>query len=460
MPRSRRRLLKGAALALVGGPLWLGLACQRPPVPSPAPPSAPPGPPVEPAPTPRAEAAAPRTPPATPPRLADILIGGLHPLSGPGGAAGRAVSHGVELAVEEANRSGGIASLHGARLRYLAGDSRGRVASGTAETERLLAAGAAVVVGSQSDVMLAAAELAEQARTPLLVSEAVADAITERGLKYVFRVGGSAGLAARATPRMLTELAADSAVPVRRVAIVHADAQFTATLGGLLEAEARAAGFEVAGRVAYPLVAGDLGPEVKRLRALQPEVVFVCSLAPDGLALARALAASRGSFKAVWGVLNGLDEDPRLLAELGPDAEYLIDSGYAVLQGSPEQAPLGRTVAQRWGETLSYRHVYGYLTMKIALEALERAGSTSGETLRDALSRTRLQPPSLLPWTDPVVFDQSGQNLSVRPTLVQVVQGQPRLVWPPLNGRSQAVFPIPPGEQRAERRPAGSVYSQ
>nr|MBA2450694.1 ABC transporter substrate-binding protein [Chloroflexota bacterium] len=400
-------------------------------------------PPASPAASPAAQAA-----PAAVAKVAEVKIGGTHPLSGTSAFDGTGNSHGAELAAEEINAAGGIRGLGGARISYLAGDTQSRVDAGTAEAERLIREGASALIGYQSDVMIAVTQVGERERTPVIVNLAVTDAITERGFKYTFRVGGSSKQASRATLEYLRDLAASKNVEVKRVGIIHNDALFATTLGGLMEADARALGYEVAGKVQYPVASTDLTNEAQRLRGLNADVLLASSFFADGLLLARTLSQLRVDFKGVWGALNGAFSQPRLVSEIGPAAEFISDNNWAVNTKSAEGRAFGEAVQRRWNEPVSFNHVYGYLCMRVAADALERAGSTDKEAVRNALAQTNLDPRGIVPWSGPIRFDETGQNINVRPSLVQVLQSQLQVVWPRDAAVAEPVFPVPSWSQR------------
>jgi branched-chain amino acid transport system substrate-binding protein len=449
MGYSRRVFLRRAGLLLAQAQALLQAGCLAGARPGPAAPqaSSEPRPPAAPAPPPASPVAVASASPAAPRQPLEIKLGGLHPLSGPAGSSGRLVSRGAELAAEQVNQRGGLGWPGGARVRYLPVDTRGRVEIAVQAARRLMQEQAALLLGYQSDVMLAVTELAERERRPVVISLAVADEITERGLTYTFRVGGGARLAARATLELLRQMAAARSVEARRLGILHSDAGFSSTMGDLLEAEAGPAGFEVAARLRYPVGIVDLSAELERLRARQPDVLLTPSLLGDGLVLAQSIARQRLSLKAVLGALSGLSQ-PALVADLGARAEYLLDSNWVADEQAPATQALAGAVRARWGEPLSVYHVYGYLSMSVALDGLERAGSLDGASLRAALAQTRLDHGGLVPWSGPIEFDPAGQNVNVRPSLLQILGGKVQLVWPPDPVRPEIVFPAPPWERR------------
>ena len=106
-----------------------------------------------------------------------IKIGVIGPMKF---AAGKHNWWGAEMAADEINAAGGIKSLGGAKIKGLTGDSEGKPASGMAEAERLIRAGARILIGADmSHVSFAVTSVAEKHKVCTIVPMSVADEITE-----------------------------------------------------------------------------------------------------------------------------------------------------------------------------------------------------------------------------------------------------------------------------------------
>src|SRR5438445_12978520 len=95
----------------------------------------------------------------------------------------------MQLAVDEVHAAGGVKALGGAKLALSPGDTQQKVELGNSEAARLIDQGVAVLIGPFSSmVAYSARQVTEKNKTPLMLLGAVADNLTEGGLKYVFRV--------------------------------------------------------------------------------------------------------------------------------------------------------------------------------------------------------------------------------------------------------------------------------
>lgn len=115
-----------------------------------------------------------------------VKIGVLLPLSGPLATLGNDVYRGFQLAQEWVNAEGGV---FGQPVEFVVGD----VPSSTeavSQANRLISKdGVKVIVGSYaSSISIPASQVAERNKVIYLEQGAVADEITKRGFKYLFRM--------------------------------------------------------------------------------------------------------------------------------------------------------------------------------------------------------------------------------------------------------------------------------
>ena len=120
----------------------------------------------------------------------EVRIGTLIPLTGPLGALGINAKYGSDLAAAEINDAGGIKSMGGAKIKLVHGDSEGKADTGISVAERLVKQQkvSACMSGPQSGVTFATTQVTEKYQIPHMVTGSVADEITGRGFKYVFRI--------------------------------------------------------------------------------------------------------------------------------------------------------------------------------------------------------------------------------------------------------------------------------
>jgi len=124
--------------------------------------------------------------PAKPAVQAPIKFGIIGPYTGPNAKPGQSMKQGVNLAVEEINKAGGI---KGRKLEPLFEDDASVPAQAVSATEKLINKDeVSFQIGTfNSATTLAAMKILERDKTPMMVPIAVAIEITESGNKWVFR---------------------------------------------------------------------------------------------------------------------------------------------------------------------------------------------------------------------------------------------------------------------------------
>ena len=112
---------------------------------------------------------------------------------------------GATMAVDAINAAGGIKALGGAKIDPVLGDAQSTPDGGTAEVEKMNAAGVPCIVGGYaSSICLAASQAAARYDLPYVVDVGVADSIVTRGLKNTFRFGPGFGIIAKTALENLT----------------------------------------------------------------------------------------------------------------------------------------------------------------------------------------------------------------------------------------------------------------
>jgi len=365
---------------------------------------------------------------------AEIRIGALFPVSGPLALPGDESFRGLELAAEERNAAGGVA---GRPLRLLRGDASDP-AQAIAEARRLMGAERAVALfgTTASPLSFAATQAAEVQGVPYLELGAMADSITERGFRNLWRTCPRASeLAAAAVATVAEVLAPAWGAEARalRLAVLHEDALDGQAVGDFLEEAAKARGLQLAARIGYAARTADLAPVVQRLRAAQADILVHAGVQNDILLL------FRGMEEAGW--------RPRMVVGAGAGYAY-TDTARAVGRGfegvlNVDVAPVAVAEAAAPGAAAfveAYRRRYGaeprsghslsnYAGARICLDAMHRAGGVERDRLRAAMLATDIAE-GTTPAGWGARFDEKGQNQRARPVVAQWQDGRLLTVRP------------------------------
>ncbi|HEX6987232.1 MAG TPA: ABC transporter substrate-binding protein, partial [Planctomycetaceae bacterium] len=198
----------------------------------------------------------------------EIRIGAVTALSAPGAVeTGQALLAGMEIAVEELNRAGG---LLGKRVELVVGDTGGLPEKGTAVMERLITRDKVVAVAGElhSSVALAEIEVAHRYGVPIVISEAWADDITAKGYPEVFRLTVSNSLIYSKAAQWLKEAGFE------HVVVIGENSDWGLGVIQVFKENLEKAGVKV---TAFPAerTLTDFTPQLLQIKNLTPPVDFV-----------------------------------------------------------------------------------------------------------------------------------------------------------------------------------------
>jgi branched-chain amino acid transport system substrate-binding protein len=384
-------------------------------------------------------------PPTPIPGATVIRVGALLPLTGPDAINGQNQQHAHNWAVEKINANGGIQCLDGAQLQMVYGDSQGRPEAGNSETERMIAQeGVITVMGAfHSGVTLTATEITERYRVPFIVSNALAGAITERGLQYVFKTAVS-----------IEQMAADSAQfaadqGAETVVVLTPNITFGEEFAHAWRNEVPAKGMSVLREVAYPAGASDLSDAILSIRALDPDVILTIGNTSDATLLIRQM--NEQNYWPQQGVVTaaGGFADPTLVANLGANANglFLTNDWFPNID-LPGAMELNQQFRDRFGLDMTGNINTTYAAMWVLYEALEEACSTDPADLAEVLRNTRFEGGNYGFMYPAVEFDEKGFNRYTSNVIAQIQDGVPMVVWPEDFAVVEAEWPVPSWDQR------------
>ena len=372
--------------------------------------------------------------------LAQVQIGGIHPLTGGLAADGVQMDNAIRMAVEEINAAGGAGGL---TFEYLSADSTGSPEVGQTEAERLINEGADVLIGTfQSSVTANVAAIAERSQVPLVIDVAVADAILDQGYTYTFRIQPNATAMGVNGAQFLQAMAEASGEEVGSVVYLFESATgYGSSVKDAFVAEAENLGIEILDQVGYePFSLTDLTTEMTRINALQPDVLAVTGYYNDGLIAAQNAEDVLLDVKGVYGVAQGTFDVPQFVTDFGPSSQCFLDSNYHWDASNPEAVAVRETFEETYGEAMRTSAVMAYQAVYVVADAVARAGSADPVAIRDALAATDYAE-HILPYAGPIQFDDTGENVNAVPVVMQVQDEAIYQVWPPDVAERLPIFP-------------------
>lgn len=341
-----------------------------------------------------------------------ILVGGVLPLTGDGATFGVSARRGLELAVAEGNAKGG---LLGRPVRLVVADDRGDPAEGVAAVTMLIRQRKVVgVLGpAMSDVALACAPVAQRAGIPLIASASTNMKVTQAG-DFIFRAcfvdpfQGKVGagfayhdLKARKAA-CIFDLGSDYATGIADVF----KAAFTRLGGAMVAFEGHASGTR------------DFKAQLAKAIMARPDVIYAPGFYGDAALITRQ--ARELDYK---GPLLGADgwDSPELI-ELGRNAmeNTFFTAHFAPDDPSPTVQAFVSSFKAKHQEPPDGHAAMGYEAASILLDGIQRACTTEGRAVRDAIARTNLR---LV--TGQITFD--AQRNPIKPiAFMEIKGGRPR----------------------------------
>ncbi|MFC7693278.1 ABC transporter substrate-binding protein [Paeniroseomonas aquatica] len=363
----------------------------------------------------------------------ELRLGALFPFSGSLALLGDESFRGLELAVEERNAAGG---LLGRAIRLAKGDAAGPEQA-MAELRRLQSAErvAAGFGTFASHLGFAASQAAEMQGLPYFELGAIADPITERGFRNLYRLCPRASDFARDSVAVIPELLAgawSTPAAALRIAVLHEDGLYGQTVSGLQESQLRARGLTQVERIGYSARTVELSPVLERLRAVRADVVLHTGYQNDIVLFYRGMKEAGWRPRMVIGSGAGysLTDTAR---SVGPEFEGTLDVDFPVAVAeavAPGVAAFVELYKKRYGSDPRSGHsLANYVGARLVLEALQRAGGLERDKVRAALLATDVaEGTTATGWG--ARFDEKGQNLRARPCLAQWQGGRLVTVGP------------------------------
>lgn len=386
----------------------------------------------------------------------EIPIGIVVGLTGGAASYGQSVVNASRMIVEEINSRGGIRSKGGARIRLLVADHQTNPRLAGTLVERLVTLqGVLALIGNATSVAtIVGSRVADQYQTPM-VSTDQGESLTQQGLRYFFQVASKSSDTARSAVEFAIYVTRKAGIHPRRVAVVADDSTFSQDAArGLLRAlsELRV-DWDMHEPVTYPAGGvADFTAVVQRLKLAGVDLLLQSTLPPNGVQFVRAMKSNDYNPLASIHVA-GAPYTPQFRNALGADANYIFNSvGFVPdLAGRiPLAAEFVSKYRERYGDWPDDQAALASEVWAALYDALERAEDLTRPALTQALRATHLAP-GANPWAilpGGVAFDQAGDNTMDVPIVMQILDGQQRVVYPFEHATVEPVFPAPKWGER------------
>jgi branched-chain amino acid transport system substrate-binding protein len=310
-----------------------------------------------------------------------VKIGFNAPLTGFAAADGNSALLGAELAVEEANSAGGI---DGKQLELVVYDDQASPKEAVPIATKLVNQDKVKigVSGSYSGATRASAGVYQGAGIPYVSAYAVHPEITRAG-EYVFRTSFVGEVQGRAGAKLIGQ-----DLGLKRVVMITLKNDFGKSLSNGFREAAEGFGIEVVGEYEYGIKDRQFGPIVAKVRSDEPSAIYASGYFFTAGPLVSQLRAAGVEVPIVG--QEGYDSE-KFIEIAGDAAEGIIIT--TSLDRDSETAET-REFIEAFEKKAGYKAdmvaASAHTAVKVAVAALQRAGSEDPQAIRDAIAELTL----------------------------------------------------------------------
>lgn len=351
-----------------------------------------------------------------------IRIGALLPISGPGSYFGVQDKQGIELAIEQLNKTG----VNGYKFEVKYEDSACGPLPATQAAKRLLEQFKPhVLLGEEcSDATLAIMPVVEEAKVPLINAGSSAIKITEPGNYWTFRIFPNEVMqGVDLAKNAYTKLNARTAV------LLHENTNAGIGNANVFNEAFTKLGGKILADIGFGRDVNDFTAIATRIAGLgQVDVIPTYTLEGQGLKITQALMQA--------GVTKGGDGKAIQVGTIWLPFGFEQKAGKAALgyvravQFDPlDKRPLVQdfiaAFKAKYNQGPTHLHAHSYDQILLIADTVKR-GASDAQSIRDALAKTQ----NLAALTGSISFDSHNQNTSM--DTVHYMETLPDLTWKPL----------------------------
>jgi len=370
----------------------------------------------------------------------EIKVGVILPMTGPMAKFGEMEANAFRIACDEINSEGGMS---GSSIRLLIEDGAGKPDVARAVAEKLITRGRIPVLGGgySSSCTFAIAGVAERFGVPFVISTGSADKITQQGWKSVYRIGPPVS----EYPKGMIDFW-DEIVHPTSIAICYENTLFGTSGARDMKRHCTEKGMKITDYVSYEAGALDFKPMLVKIKAHNPDIVYMISYIMDASLLMRQSRELKFNPELFCGGAAGFTM-PEFIENAREASEYVT----SVTLWSPNVSYPGAKefeskYVKRFGILPDYHAVEAYAGLYVIADALKRARSLKPDDIKASLDTTEIETAF-----GPVKFD-SYENFTHQnriPTLVvQVINGKFETIWPKEAASHEPVYPVTPGGKK------------
>jgi branched-chain amino acid transport system substrate-binding protein len=388
-------------------------------------------------------------------QTSEVVIGVIYPLSGASAQIGVDAQKAFKTAAEIINknfdfdlplaRGEGLSGLGGAKVRLVFADHQADPQKGRAEAERLITQEkvCAIIGTYQSAVAVTVSQVCERYQIPFLSADNSSPSLHRRGLKFYFRASPHDEMYSQAMFDFFDAMK-KKGVKIGTLSLFHEDTIFGTDSGNAQTKLAGERGYKIVSDIKYRANSPSLSAEVQQLKAANADVLMPSSYTTDGILLIKTMAELGYKPPAIVAQDAGFAEKA-LYDAVGDKLEGVISRGTFSLDLAAKRPMVG-TINDMYkaksGKDFNDYSSRQFIALILMADAINRAKSTDGEKIREALAATDIPgEQTIMPWKR-VKFDEMGQNNDADPVLLQYIGGKFVTIYPPQAAVAEATWPM------------------
>jgi branched-chain amino acid transport system substrate-binding protein len=363
-----------------------------------------------------------------------LEIGAMYPISGSLALLGEESWRGAEIARLERNKAGGVAGM---QVVFVQGDAN-TPATSRSEAERLIEQkGVKGIIGTYSSSRcMVASEVAGRKGIPYFELGAIANDITTRGYKTMWRTNPTAAHFSVAQIEFITDWLAPKLGKKTsdvKVSIAHEDSDYGSSVAASVSELAKKKGVRVVSVEPYAANSSDLSSVIFRLRKAEPDIVVAVSYAQDAILLSRQ--ASELKLNVPFIGTGGGHSLQSFADALGKNADGVLNVDFTQYEVNTTFTPGLTRFLGLYKETFkapprSGHSLANFMGTNVVFDILEKTGgSLEPKAVEKAAMAMDVKVGSTATgWG--VKFDENGQNTRVTPQVTQWRGGKLVTVFP------------------------------
>ena len=342
---------------------------------------------------------------------------------------------GLDLWREQANARGGLA---GHPIEFVMYDDRSDPATAARLYEKLITDDKVNLVMSSLGSATAAtgSAVAEKHKVIMINGGGAAEAIQQRGFKYVFQTAARISSYADGIMPMIEKY------KVKSMALVSRDYAAARDISKAIKEQIKDKDVKIVIDEYFPAGTADFSSQIAKGQQLQPDLWIGLLYPNEAIEMVRQYHSVNYMPKLF--IANGVSQDD-FITSAGKDAEYALGmSLYEPSLPSEGNKAFVKTYHAKYNADPGYYAAFGFVAGTVLEAAVKQAGTIDTEKVREVLTTLKLGTVMGKHEVDPATYMQIG----VKGLVVQVQNGKREVIWPDEYKTAEPKLPIPAWDKR------------